>query len=123
MRNADVFGQKIAAWELFATSMQPLLEEMPYLQLFHDRIQGLVEEARELDQQQEKMREEARELVRRRQAVEKEGDNLRARAAAHLRATFGFTSEHLIPFGIKPRRAAPHASDKIPSDVLSHDHT
>lgn len=106
MRNADVVASKIATWELFVAGMQPLLEEMPYLQPFHDRIQGLIGEARELYQQEEKVREEARELTHRRQAVEREGDNLLARAAAHLRASFGFTSEHLIPFGINPRRGA-----------------
>jgi hypothetical protein len=49
----DAQASKIAAWELFATNLQPLLEEMPYLQPFHDRIRGLIEQARELDQQQE----------------------------------------------------------------------
>jgi hypothetical protein len=106
MRNADVVAARIAAWELFAANLQPLLEEMPYLQPFHDRIQVLVEEARELDERQEKVQAEARELTRRRQEVDREGDNLRARASAHLRAEFGFTSEHLIPFGITPRRLA-----------------
>ena len=103
MRNVDVVASKLAAWEQFAANLEPLLEEMPYLQPFHDRIQLLVGEARELDEQQEKVQKEARELTRR-QAVDREGDNLRARASAHLRATFGFTSEHLIPFGIHPRR-------------------
>jgi hypothetical protein len=105
MRNADVGASKIAAWELFVAGMQPLLEKMPHLQPFHDRIQGLIVEARELYQQEEKAQKEARELTHRRQAMERDGDNLRARAAAHLRASFGFTSEHLIPFGITPRRA------------------
>ena len=106
MRNADVFESRMAAWELFVAGMHPLLEEMPYLQPFHDRLRGLIDEARELEEQQEKARAEARELTHRRQSVEKEGDNLRARAAAHLRASFGFTSEHLIPFGITPRRGS-----------------
>lgn len=104
MHTEDVVASKIEAWEQFAANLRPHLEAMPYLQPFHDRMQALAEEARELAEQQERARKEARELTRRRQSVEKEGDNLRARAADHLRASFGFTSKHLIPFGIRPRR-------------------
>lgn len=103
MSNADAVANRIAAWEQFATSLQPLLEEMPYLQPFHDRIGDLIGEARELDLRQEKVRTEARELTRRCQAVEREGENLRARASAHLRAAYGFASEDLVRFGINPR--------------------
>ena len=120
MCTEDVVVNKTEAWELFVTHLQPLLEEMPYLQPFHDRLQLLVGQARELDEQQEKARAEAREVTRRRQEVQREGDNLRARAAAHLRASFGFTSEHLIPFGIHPhprhaaRRGEPDAESAEP---------
>jgi len=94
MSNADVIASRIAAWEHFATSLQPLLDEMPYLQPLHDRIEDLIGEARELDLQQEKVRTEARELTHRRQAVEREGQNLRARS---------FASEDPVRFGINPR--------------------
>lgn len=103
MRNADVVASQLAAWEQFATSLEPLLEKMPHLQPFHDRIQLLVDEARELDLRQEKVCTQARELTHRRQSVEREGDNLRARASAHLRAAYGFASEELVRFGINPR--------------------
>ena len=82
---------------------QPLLPDMPFLQAFYNQLQGLIVLARELDSQTEEARSEARELTRRRQEVEREGENLRARTMAHLRATYGFTSEQLIKFGINPR--------------------
>lgn len=103
MRSANSFASKTTSWELLATNIQPHLPEMPHLQGFYDQLQGLRVRAAELDSQQEVARAQARELTRLRQEVEREGENLRARIAAHLRATFGFTSEQLIKFGINPR--------------------
>jgi hypothetical protein len=51
----------------------------------------------------ENARKQFTELVRRRQELELKGETLRLRAAAMLRGTFGFTSEELIPFGLRPR--------------------
>ena len=79
MRSANSFANKITSWELLATSIQPLLPEMPFLQAFYNQLQGLIVLARELDSQTEEARSEARELTRRRQEVEREGENLRAR--------------------------------------------
>lgn len=103
MRSANSFASKTTSWELLATNIQPHLTEMPFLQAFYDQLQGLRVRAAELDSQQEAARAQARELTRLRQEMEREGENLRARIAAHLRATYGFTSEQLIKFGISPR--------------------
>jgi hypothetical protein len=111
MRSADGFAVKIAKWELLAAGIEPLLGEMPYLQPFHDQLQGLIARAMELDQRQEAARAELRELTRERQGVEREGETLRARAAAHLRAAYGFASEELVRFGITPRPAGPRRQD------------
>ena len=103
MRNANDFASKLTSWELLTTNVEPHLGEMPYLRPIFEQIQGLSVRGRELDSQQESTRAQLRELTRLRQEVEREGENLRARAAAYLRATFGFTSEQLIKFGINPR--------------------
>lgn len=103
MRRANDFARKIINWVLLATGLQPHLPEMPHLQSFYEQLLELIEEAKQLDTQQEAARGQLRELTRRRQDVEGRGENLRARIAAHLRATFGFTSEQLVQFGINPR--------------------
>jgi hypothetical protein len=103
MRSANSFASKTTSWEILATNVQPHLPEMPHLQDMYDQLQGVMGRARGLDSQQESARAQVRELTRLRQEVEREGENLRARIAAHLRATFGFTSEQLIKFGINPR--------------------
>jgi hypothetical protein len=103
MRSANSFAAKVTSWELLATNLQPHLDVMPHLQAFYEQILALTILARQLDGQQESARAQARELTRQRQDVEREGENLRSRIGAHLRATFGFTSEQLVQFGINPR--------------------
>ncbi|HEX6861497.1 MAG TPA: hypothetical protein VF414_01715 [Thermoanaerobaculia bacterium] len=103
MRSANSFASKTTSWEILAAGVEPHLPEMPHLQGLYDQLQGVMGKARGLDSQQESARAQVRELTRLRQEVEREGENLRARIAAHLRATFGFTSEQLIKFGINPR--------------------
>lgn len=55
-----------------------------------------------LESDQENARKQLTEFVRRRQELEKRGEDIRRRAAALLRGTFGFTSEELIPFEVNP---------------------
>ena len=103
MRSANSFASKTTSWEILVTGVEPHLPEMPHLQDLYDQLQGVRTRARDLDSQQESARAQVRELTRLRQDAEREGEHLRARIAAHLRATYGFTSEQLIKFGINPR--------------------
>lgn len=78
---------------LAASQVQPIAVE----------LEALITEIRGLDNEQEVARMRLRELTRRRREAEQKGEALRRRVAAHLRGTFGFTSEQLIQFGINPR--------------------
>jgi hypothetical protein len=89
--------------QLMSNNLEPKLEEMEFLRPLHAEISALVVEGRQLEADQENARKVLTELVRRRQELEKKGETLRLRAAAMLRGAFGFTSEELIPFGIRPR--------------------
>lgn len=103
MRSAEGFSVLINDLQLMNNNMEPRLEELPYLRPLHEGIAQLVVEGRELEAEQETARKMLRELVRKRQELEKHGTDLRNRTAAMLRGTFGFTSEELIPFGVRPR--------------------
>ena len=103
MRSADVFSGKITNWDLLNTNLKPYLEEMPHLRTIQTELETVIADGRVLDSEQEVARGQLRELTRRRQEVEKRGESLRRRVAAHLRGTFGFTSEQLIKFGVNPR--------------------
>jgi len=102
-RSANGFSIRMNDLQLMSNNLEPKLEEMEFLRPLHAEISVLVVEGRQLEADQENARKVLTELVRRRQELEKKGETLRLRAAAMLRGTFGFTSEELIPFGIRPR--------------------
>jgi hypothetical protein len=76
---------------------------MPHIQPLLAELQGALDGVRSLDNEQEDARSKLRDLVRRRQDAEQQGEVVRRRVEAHLRGTFGYTSEELIRFGVKPR--------------------
>jgi hypothetical protein len=107
MRSANIFSEKITNWDLLNTNVKPYLEEMPHLREIQAELETVISDGRSLDSEQEVARSQLRELTRRRQDLEKRGEALRRRVAAHLRGTFGFTSEQLIKFGVNPRPTRP----------------
>ncbi|MFL6259026.1 MAG: hypothetical protein ACJ76Y_04880 [Thermoanaerobaculia bacterium] len=112
MRKAQTFAKKITEWELLNTNIKPHLQEMPYLQEIVTALDALIAEAKSVDSQQEAARGQWEDLVHRRQSVEKEGESLRRRAASHLRGSFGFTSDQLVKFGVRPRKTGPRGPRK-----------
>lgn len=107
MRSANIFSEKITNWDLLNTNVKPYMEEMPHLREIQAKLETVISDGRSLDSEQEVARSQLRELTRRRQDLEKRGEALRRRVAAHLRGTFGFTSEQLIKFGVNPRPTRP----------------
>ncbi len=103
MRKVTGLGKTIVNWQLLNDNIKPHLTEMPQVQPIAVELEALIAEIRALDNEQEVARGRFRELTRRRREAEKKGEALRRRVAAHLRGTFGFTSEQLIQFGINPR--------------------
>lgn len=103
MRSITGLGKTVVNWQLLNDNIKPHLAEMPQVQPIAVELEALIAEIRAIDNEQEVARMRFRELTRRRRDAEKKGEALRRRVAAHLRGTFGFTSEQLIQFGINPR--------------------
>ncbi len=102
MRSAKVFAKKITEWELISASLKPHLAEMPFLQDIVNELDALIARAKALDIEQEVARGRLQDVVHQRQEVEKQGERLRGRAAAHLKGSFGFGSDDLVQFGLRP---------------------
>jgi hypothetical protein len=96
----------IRGWDLLNENLKPHLEEMPQVQPLQVELEALIEEARELGNEQEQVLATYRDMIHRRREVERRGEILRRRVEAHLRGTYGYSSEQLIKFGIKPRPRA-----------------
>jgi hypothetical protein len=112
MRQAQTFAKKITEWELLSANIKPHLEDMPYLQDIVTQLDALVAEARGFDSQQEVARGQLTDLVHKRQEAENQGETLRRRAASHLKGSFGFTSDDLVKFGVRPRKTGPRGPRK-----------
>lgn len=103
MRSADGFSIRMNNLQLMSNNLEPKLATMEFLRPIHEEIAAVVVEGRQVEADQENARKVLTEIVRRRQELEQKGETLRLRAAAMLRGVFGFTSEELIPFGLRPR--------------------
>ena len=97
--------EKIARWKVIHVGVTPLLPEMPHLSGMHTELGGVISRSEELDARHEALKAETRELNRIREELAVTGDDLRKRLGAALQTVHGFTSEKLIEFGLKPRRA------------------
>jgi hypothetical protein len=104
MRQAQTFAKKITEWELLSANIKPHLADMPYLQDIVTQLDALIADAKGFDSQQEVARGQLTDLVHKRQEAEKQGETLRRRAASHLKGSFGFTSDDLVKFGVRPRK-------------------
>jgi len=107
MRKAQAFSNKITGWELISANMKPRLAEMPHLQEIATAMDALITEAKSLDSEQELARAQLQDIIHRRQDLEKRGEVLRRRAASHLKGSFGFSSDELVKFGVRPRPTGP----------------
>jgi hypothetical protein len=105
MRKAIQYAKRSNTWELLSGNLKPHLAEMPYLQDLVTALDALAAQAKTLDNNQEVARGQLQDSIHQRQALEKQGEVLRRRAESHLRGSFGFTSDQLVQFGIRPRKS------------------
>jgi hypothetical protein len=103
MRSANSFAAKTNKWILANNNVKPHIADMPFLQPFVTELEGVISKAQTLDSEQEVARKELADIIHRRQDLETEGEKILRRINSHLRASFGFTSDQLIQFGIAPR--------------------
>jgi hypothetical protein len=95
----------IADWDLLLGALKPRLADLPHLNAHSQELEGLLAEARSLDQDQQSLRGQLQDTVKRRRNIERRGRDLRSRLAAQLRGALGFDNDTLLGFGVPPRRA------------------
>lgn len=110
--NGSTIPEKIARWKVITTGLKPLLGDMPHLADLHGQLEKIILQSEELDARSEALKSESREVNKNRAGLAKTGDDLRKRLGASLKTSFGFASEKLIEFGLKPTR--PRTRDKKP---------
>lgn len=103
MQDANNLSVRIRSWEFLDESLQPHITEMAFLQPLQAEIKEVIGQAKVLHNEQESLKSQLRDTTQRRRELERQGEILRRRVEAHLRGSFGHTSEKLIGFGVKPR--------------------
>lgn len=97
------YSDKVQAWGVLVSSMEPLLGELAHAQETHTKLKELVETMRIMGERIELQRAGLRDVALQREALIKSGRKLRNVLAAALQSRFGLESAELLRFGIKPR--------------------
>jgi hypothetical protein len=98
------YSDKISRWKVLITNTRDEVAPVPKLAVLHAELESLLTQVEELEIQQGGMKADLQELNQKRVQILGDGEALRTRLAAALRATHGFDSERLLEFGIRPRR-------------------
>ena len=107
MKKAVVSEKRTSRWEVMSSNVKPYLVQMPFLREITGELDAVIAEMEALSSEQETARGRLQDVVQRRQIAERKGDSLRARMASTLQGVFGYTSEELLTFGVKPRKSGP----------------
>ena len=102
MRKAKTYSGRIESWEVLADSLVAKLDQMPFLQPFHEELMNLIVETRSVMLEQEAARAQFHVAVGKRQNLELRGVEMHSRIAAHLKAQLGFRNDQLREFGLNP---------------------
>lgn len=98
------YAEKLSRWELLVTNAKSSADQMPHLAGELETLEGLLTQARGIQNRQEDLRSQAQSLNVDLRTIAVAGEKLRARLGASMQGQFGFTSETLVKFGFKPRR-------------------
>lgn len=99
------FAEKTSRWSVLVTNIKEVLPDVPYLADDVTSLERLVGDARVLESRQDDLRSQFQENTKKIKTLLTQGETLRGRLAAALQSKFGFRSETLLKFGVKPRRA------------------
>jgi hypothetical protein len=98
------FPKIVTDCELLKNSLEPLLAEMSHLNGENAELDAFLSEVKSLNQRQKELTGQLRQITRLRKEAQLRGQDLRSRVAAQLRGKLGFKNEHLMKFGLLPRR-------------------
>ncbi len=112
-RYADHFKE----WEEITVSVAANASELPQLELLRAILERLLQEARDLTQQQAALQASKQESSKRLQTVMREGKKLATVMRGGLKHHYGNRSEKLVEFGLQPfrgRKAKPAETPDAP---------
>ncbi len=94
-------SEKFSRWQVLVNNLKESVA-LPNLDHAIAELEGMLSQARALQDRYEDLRTQAREVRAALAQLGRRGDKARGRLGAHLRGTFGYTSESLHRYGFKP---------------------
>jgi len=107
---------RVGRWRILIGNVQDELEAAPHLTPDVRELEQIDQQVRDLRVELAALQARFHDATRTLRLLADRGDRVRSRIGASLRGRYGFTSEKLIGFGLKPRprsrRAAALANEK-----------
>lgn len=95
---------KLSRWGTTIDNLRANLEQFPHISGEIGELEKLLIQGRELESRLDALRGQAQEVGAELRALTDQGEKLRSRLGAHLKAKYGFTSESLVRYGFRPLR-------------------
>ncbi|HSS49755.1 MAG TPA: hypothetical protein VLX28_12500 [Thermoanaerobaculia bacterium] len=102
--NSNAATAVYGRWKVMASNLQLQLDKFPQLTQRYTDLVKMTTDADALETRQAQLMGELQDLNQQRRELRKNGEDLRQRIGAVLRAEHGFSSDQLLVFGLKPRR-------------------
>jgi len=107
---------RVGRWRILIGNVQEELESAPHLTADVQELEQIDDQVRALRVELASLQAQLHVATRTLRLLAERGDRVRSRLGASLRGLYGFTSERLIGFGLKPRprsrRAAALANER-----------
>lgn len=104
------FARKVTKWEMTTNAVLANAADLPHLEADRIELENLLAEVMELGNQQMAMQAQSQQALRDLDEKLREGEALVARLRAAIRARYGYKSEKLTEFQIRPLRRRPRGS-------------
>ena len=99
---SNTFSKTVTDWELLATTVAANAEDLAHLEQTRLELSVMLQRAMELGVQQDRQQAESQQTSRALEETLRKGDALAARLRAGVRAKYGYKSEKLTEFQIRP---------------------
>jgi hypothetical protein len=93
---------KLSRWGVTVDNLRGDLDQFPHIAPDLEEMERTLGLGRDLESRVDALRGQLREVGAELRTLTDQGEKLRARLGAHLKAKYGFTSESLVRYGFRP---------------------
>jgi hypothetical protein len=111
---SKTFSKTVTDWEMLATTVANNAADLAHLEATRLELTSVLEEVMGLGVQQDRMQSESQQASRELDELMRKGEALAARLRAGIRSQYGYKSEKLTEFQLRPIRRRSRTTDPEP---------